>query len=123
MGLLQRSYRIGFFIAVIAATVFVVAGSVLFMQERTVGLAGDASPVDDLSPPRAETQTPARPILDASLTVIISGVTCLVSTLGAFSTMLLSWRLDRRQSRETELRIAQLQIEVERSRQVKVDQS
>jgi len=32
---------------------------------------------------------------------------------------LLAWRLDRRQSRETELRIAQLQIEVERSRQIK----
>jgi hypothetical protein len=63
------------------------------------------------------------PVLDASLAVIISGVTCLVSTVGAFSTMFLAWRLDRRQSRETELRIAQLQIEVERSRQVKVDQS
>ena len=113
MGLLRRSSQIGFFIAGIAAIVFVDAAGIVpapFLHSGTA--RGPASAA-----------TPA-PILDASLTVIISGVTCLVSTLGAFSTMFLAWRLDRRQSRETELRIAQLQIEVERSRsQVKVGQS
>jgi hypothetical protein len=120
MSLLRLSSGIGWFIAIIAAYVFVVA---------RLGLpASETIPVNESSiaggtqtdiPPLAQ---PA-PITEASLTVIISGVTCLVSTLGAFSTMFLAWRLDRRQSRETELRIAQLQIEVERARQAKAEQS
>jgi hypothetical protein len=56
-------------------------------------------------------------------TVVISGVTCLATTIGAFSGMFIAWRLDRRQTKEAALRFAQLQAEVERSRQVKVDQS
>jgi hypothetical protein len=67
---------------------------------------------------------PAAPLLDATLTVLISGFTCLVSSVGAFSSMLLSWRLDRRQSRETALRLAQMQIELDKVRSHKtVDQS
>jgi hypothetical protein len=59
---------------------------------------------------------PAPPALDASLTVLISGVTCLVSTLTGFSTLLLSWRLDRRQSKETALHLAQMQFELDQAR-------
>ena len=59
----------------------------------------------------------------ADATVVISGVTCLATTIGAFSGMFIAWRLDRRQTKEAALRFAQLQAEVERSRQVKVDQS
>jgi hypothetical protein len=59
----------------------------------------------------------------ADATVVISGVTCLVTTIGAFSGMFIAWRLDRRQTKEAALRFAQLQGDSERSRQVKVDQS
>jgi hypothetical protein len=61
---------------------------------------------------------------DASLTVLISCVTCFVTALGSFSAMFLAWRLDRRQSREAELRLAQMQIELDKARTCKVvDQS
>jgi hypothetical protein len=139
MGLLRRSSQIGFVIAGIAAIVFVVETISLpapgprapanyeFEPPRPPReVSGPQGlPRPDLLPYAPNVEAPAPPP-DASLTLIISGVTCLVSTVGAFSTMLLAWRLDRRQSRETELRIAQLQIEIERSRQisqVKVDQS
>jgi hypothetical protein len=55
--------------------------------------------------------------------VVISGVTCFVTTLGALSTMVLAWRLDRRQSREMELRIAQLQSELQARARQNVDQT
>ena len=119
MGWLRRSYRIGFVVAGVAAAIFVAAVALddtRFEPYPTVA-ANQAQPL-----PHVEEAQP--PLLNASLlTIMISGVTCLVSTVGAFSTMLLAWRLDRRQSQETALRIAQLQIEVERSRQVKVGQS
>jgi hypothetical protein len=39
----------------------------------------------------------------------ISAVTCAVSTITAISTMLLAWRVDRRQQREFELKVANSQ--------------
>jgi hypothetical protein len=48
---------------------------------------------------------------------LIATVTCIVSTVSAFSSLWLNWRADRRQSREMELKFAQLQIELERERQ------
>jgi len=118
MSWLRWSYRIGFLIAGIAAVVFAVR--VLTLPPPTVSvLAGERSPEEE----RLEAEARRSEAQRQSLTILISGVTCLVSTMGAFSTMFLAWRLDRRQSRETSLRIAQLQIDLERSRQVKVDQS
>jgi hypothetical protein len=104
MGVLRRTYQIGFWVAGIAAVIYVVAGLVSFTTEMMNG----GIEVADRG---------------ASLTVLISGVTCVVSTLTAFSTLLLSWRLDRRQSREAELRFAQMQIELDKARtsQTKVE--
>jgi hypothetical protein len=115
MSWLRWSYRIGFVIALIAAIVWVVAAGMFSIHTRGPGSSSAVAPRDwDAS----------------SLAVLISGVTCLVTTITSFSTMILAWRLDRRQSREdrrqsreTSLRIAQLQVDLERSRQVKVDQS
>jgi hypothetical protein len=120
MDWLRWSYRIGFVIAVIAALVFVAAVVSTFSP---IGLAGP--PKSPALPGLPQVQTPP-PVQDASLAMLISGVTCLVTTIGSFSTMILAWRLDRRQSREAAFRIAQLQVDLERSRQgtqVKVDQS
>src|SRR5262249_41990050 len=115
---LRRSYRIGFVSAGIAAVIFVAAVALDVTQfEPYPTVANQAQ-----SLPHVEEAQP--PLLNASLlTIMISRVTCLVSTVGAFSTMLLAWRLDRRQSQETALRIAQLQTELERSRQLRVEQS
>jgi hypothetical protein len=131
MSWLRWSYRIGFVIAGIAVIVCV-AGLVLIgppLMQAASGPARDVASNTVEIPPEVQTpapapqvQTPAT-VLDASLTVLISGVTCLVTTIGSFSAMLLAWRLDRRQSRETALRIAQLQVDLERSRQVKAEQS
>jgi len=77
MSWLQRSYRIGFVIAGLAAMVFAVAGGEISTGGARLG---------------------SMPMREASLAMLISGVTCLVTTSGSFSAMLLAWRLDRRQS-------------------------
>jgi len=123
MGLLlRRSYQIGFLIAGIAAIIFVVALRLHLLTVADTSVETNLPVPEETRRPQVQ-MPPAAVLLDAPLTVLISGVTCLISTVGAFSAMLLAWRLDRRQSRESELRITQLQIELERSRQVKVDQS
>jgi hypothetical protein len=48
--------------------------------------------------------------------LIISGVTCAVSTISTFSSLWLSWRADRRQAREMKLKIAQLEIQINEAR-------
>lgn len=54
------------------------------------------------------------PALSAAL--VISIVTCCVSTVTSFSSLALSWRADRRQARETDLKIAQLELQLEEAR-------
>ena len=138
MGLLRRSSQIGFVTAGPAAITFGAGLANLRTMNANLNTTAAKSKTNTADntgaalgeelQKRAQIEEARRSQLNSqvqelSLTVIISGVTCFVSTVGAFSTMLLAWRLDRRQSQETALRIAQLQIEVERSRQVKVEQS
>src|SRR5437868_5859953 len=51
-----------------------------------------------------------------TLALGISFVALLVTMTGTTSTILLGWRADKRQSREYELRIAQLQAELHKSK-------
>jgi hypothetical protein len=48
--------------------------------------------------------------------LLISVVTCFVSTVSTFSSLWLSWRADRRQAREADLKIAQLEIQLKEAR-------
>lgn len=141
MAWLRRSSRIGFVIAGIAAIIFVAGTANLVTISAdldTMTAKSKTNTADNTGVALGEElQKQARieearrshvtsQVQELSLTVLISGVTCLVSTVGAFSTMLLAWRLDRRQTKEAELRFSLMQIDMERSRQVsqfKVDQS
>jgi len=48
----------------------------------------------------------------AVLTVLISSLTLLIAMIGTTSTIILSWRADRRQSEEFKLKIQQLELEL-----------
>jgi hypothetical protein len=48
---------------------------------------------------------------------LIATITCVVSTISTVSSLWLSWRADRRQSREMDVKLTQLQMDLERQRQ------
>jgi membrane-bound ClpP family serine protease len=53
----------------------------------------------------------------AVLTVLISSLTLLIAMIGTTSTIILSWRADRRQSEEFKLKIQQLELELAEARE------
>jgi hypothetical protein len=128
-SLLRWSYRIGFLIAGIAGIIFLATTAhILTFDEKIVSVAQTEPSEEERRLRRLREEELERQLREAEAsrwtpTVVISGLTLLGSTITGFSTMWLAWRLDRRQSQETAVRTAQLQIEVERSRQVKVEQS
>jgi hypothetical protein len=52
-----------------------------------------------------------------SITVWVSVCTAVISAIGTISTIILAWRSDRRDAREKELKIAQLERELEAAKE------
>jgi uncharacterized membrane protein len=118
IGISWRTYRTSFFLlAGVAAITFCVSFGLLTVFWYVVGFGH-----------RWRHFTPPPDVPGSVLSQLISTATLGVSTVTAFSTMWLAWRLDRRQgreaelrARESELRVAQLQIEVNKSRQPRTE--
>jgi len=118
IGIGWRTYRTSFFLlAGVAAITFCVSFGLLTVFWYVVGFGHRRSHF--AVPPD---------VPGSVLSQLISTATLGVSTVTAFSTMWLAWRLDRRQAREaelrareSELRVAQLQIEVNKSRQPRTE--
>jgi hypothetical protein len=55
--------------------------------------------------------------LSSNVTILITAVTAIVSAIGTISTIILAWRSDRRDAREKELKIAQLEQELAASKE------
>jgi hypothetical protein len=103
----HRVQHIASTIAGVAAGIFAV---VLYAEIRPkYQLASHVERRTNTQPPQDRAPAASSSWDPASVTLVISGVTCAVSSLGAFSAMWLAWRADRRQAREQELRFAQMQ--------------
>ena len=89
----------------------------IFILSVSLTIWGATRPAPSYAPCPPDEPRCGRPNDPSPLLIWVPLFTAVLSAIGTISTVMLAWRSDRRDAREQELKIKQLEIELEKAKQ------